>query len=85
MGGGEKAGSASDGDKKDSTGTRASFYPDQHGQPGIYMPESRAMGGSGKAGSASNGDKEDSVGNRPSRHHNQNAGPFPYLETAGPR
>jgi hypothetical protein len=58
MGGSGNAGSASDGDKKDSTGTGASRHPDQHGRPGIYIPGSGAMGGCGNAASASYGERQ---------------------------
>jgi hypothetical protein len=54
MDGGGEAGGASGGDKKDNAGARASFRHDQHGQPGIYIPEARAMDGGGRAG----GDRE---------------------------
>ena len=56
---GGKSGSAGDGDEEDSTRTRTSRHPDQHGQPGSYLPESGTMDGGGKAGSASDGDEEE--------------------------
>ena len=61
MDGGGKAGSASDGDKEDTTRARTSKHPDQHGQSGIYLLESGVMGGGGKVGSVSNGDKKGST------------------------
>ena len=47
MDGGGKAGCASDGDKEESTRAQVT---DQHGQPGIYLPQSGTMGEGGKLG-----------------------------------
>ncbi len=61
MDGGGRAGGASDGNKKESAGSRASRHADQHGQPGINTMESRTVDGGGKAGGASNGNEFKSV------------------------
>jgi Tetratricopeptide repeat len=62
MDGGGEAGGTSDGDNEVSTGPRASKHPDQHGQPDIFIVESRIMDGGRKAGGTSSGDDEVSLG-----------------------
>jgi hypothetical protein len=65
------AGGAGDGGKKESTGTRASRHPDQHGQPSISVQEPEAMDGGGKAERAGGGDIQDGTETRAPFHTDQ--------------
>ena len=40
----------------------ASFHAEQHGQPGLDIPELRTLEGSREAGSGSDGDQEEGAG-----------------------
>ena len=83
-GGGRRAGGAGDGDEQEELGAGASRHADQHGQPGVDVPESRPVGRGRGAGGAGDGDEQEDARSRSIRHADQHGQPGVDVQESRP-